>query len=729
MAEPTTVCAEKVPMTAMRAAFVVGIGASAGGLEALELLVSRLEKNSCPCVVLQHLSPTHDNLLGELLGRRTAMKVVTVKDGDRVEAATIYVAPPGAELMLSDGQLRVVQPAAGPSLHPIDTLFCSLAEQLGPAAVGVVLSGAGDDGTVGLRAIKDEGGSTFVQHPQSAAHPGMPQSAIGAGLADHTLEPAEIGAELARLSAHPPLDRRPPPPRLDPQLLARVFEQLRRHCGIDFSSYKPSTIERRIERRMALQRIEQPRDYLKFLESTPSEVEVLYSDLLIGVTAFFRDGEPFEALKSIVFPRLFDSRPPGPLRIWVPGCATGEEAYSMAICLLEYLGDRAAAFKIQIFATDLDERAIIRARAGLYPRSIENEVSPERLERFFVSEDAGHRVRPEVREQVVFARHNLGKDPSFGRLDLISCRNVLIYLQPQLQNKVLRGFHWSLNPNGCLLLGTSECVGDCSDLFSLSDRKLKIYAKKISPSPSVYDFAAGSERKVPAEHVLPMPMISVQQLADRKVVEKYGPPGLLINERFEVIQFRGNTGPYLAPTPGLASLELFKLVRHELLSGLRMAVQRGFAEFLPHSSDPMQLWRERQLVSVVFDVLPIHDAGTERRCLLVLFREPTMSPQTQAIAVAAQPAYSREYLETALTEAEATNEALQSSNQHLQGSNEELQSSNEELQSLNEELQTSREEMQAINEELSTVNNELQSRMLQVLVARDRARALEGKGR
>ncbi len=603
-------------------------------------------------------------------------------------------------------------------------------------AVGVVLSGSGTDGTLGLKAIKNEGGITFAQEPSTATQPGMPQSAIDARCADFSLTPAEIGDELMRLANHPYVGRARPTQLVDPNALSKIFARLRTAYGVDFGQYKASTVERRIGRRMALHKIDAFEDYLALLGSDLGELRNLYNDLLIGVTGFFRDTEPFNALKNVVFPRLLANRSADtPIRIWVAGCATGEEAYSIVITLLEFLGERAGSHKIQIFATDIDEDALSHARQGAYPPNIELDVSPDRLQRFFTRTERGYQVARAVRDLVVFARHNLGKDPPFGRLDLVSCRNVLIYMQVALQKKVLRIFHYALNPDAYILLGTSESVGEAADLFSLIDRKLKIYVKKNIPATAVFDFSLATRalddeengRRGRPDH---RPLVNVAQIADRKVIEKYAPPGVIVDERLDIVQFRGRTGSYLEPAPGTATLNLLKLVRPEMLVALRTATQKALTEGLPATSPVVPLGSEEGTTrSVSFDVMPLPDAGG-RKCLLVLFNEsvnesvnpaPAEQEEEAGTPGGEQPrvrqlerelAANKEYLQSTVEELEAANEELQSSN-------EELQSSNEELQSTNEELETSKEELQPTNEELATVNDELQSRMAQLSVAND----------
>jgi two-component system CheB/CheR fusion protein len=737
---------EDEPSPTVGTAFpIVGIGASAGGLEALEELTRRLSHDGMAYVVIQHLAPGHESTLTDILARGTSLQVVTARDGVTVETNTIYVTPPSADIALRGGVLRLAPASSKVPRYSIDAFFRTLATDAGAMSIGVILSGAGTDGTLGLGAIKEQGGITFVQEPSGASQPSMPQSAIDAGCADFCLSPQEIGDELMRLSAHPYVTRKRPARLFNEETLKRMFDQLRRAFGVDFSAYKRGTVERRIERRMALQKLARVDDYLTLVESNPDERNILYSDLLIGVTGFFRDRDPFEALKSVVFPRLLENRSPDvPIRIWVPACATGEEAYSLAICILEYMNDRpGTGTTVQIFGTDIDEQALARARLATYPKSIELDVSPERLQRFFSQHDKGYQVSRQVRDMVVFARHNLGRDPPFSRLDLVSCRNVLIYMQAALQRKVLQVFHYALNPDGYLLLGTSESVGDASDRFSLLDRSLKIYLKKNMPSSAVFDFSSTTraERTEPRTATTShsaaerRPTVTVQQLADRKVLEKFGPPGLLVDENMDVIQFRGQTGPYLSPTPGTATLNALKLIRPELLLELRTLLRRVASDGVPALSEPVRTWGERGGTTMVLEVMPLADASSQRKCFLVLFRElPRESAtggegedETKGVGPAGdgekrqeprvqelerELLVTKEYLQTTVQE-------LESANEELQSSTEELQSSNEELQSTNEELETSKEELQSTNEELATVNEELQNRVAQLTISND----------
>ena len=703
---------------------IAGIGASAGGLPALEALTKQLHADGMSFIAVQHLAPGHESSLTELLARCTHLPVTTVRDGMCIEINRIYVAPPDADLAVHQGVLRLMMPAADRRpRHSIDTFLKSLAADHGNMAIGVILSGAGSDGTLGLKAIKDEGGIVFVQEPATATQPSMPQSALDAGVADFCMSPAEIGDELMRLSKHPYIAASVASKLFDEDLRSKLFILIRNAFGVDFATYKQATLDRRIQRRMALHKLTRFDDYLKYVQANVAELNVLYSDLLINVTAFFRDKEPFEALKTHVFPKLIERRKPDePIRVWVAGCASGEEPYSIAMSLLEFLAERASDFKIQIFATDIDEPSLARARQAVYPTSIEADVSPERLKRFFSRSEKGYQLNRSVRDLIVFARHNLGKDPPFTRIDLLSCRNVLIYLQSALQRKVLRVCHYALNPDGFLLLGASESVGDGSDLFSLTDRKSKLYMRKNTALVSAFDISFGPKvvSDDPAPRMLEeRPSISVLQLADRKVIEQYGPPGVVVNENFDILQYRGKTGRFFEPAPGIASINLLKLACPELISELRSALQQALVDNTRVTTHPIRIWRDNEASAVRLDVTPLPDAGINGRTLLVVFNEQSSEEPAAPIFVESKPtdvhvldlerelAAAKEYLQTTIQELEAANEELHSSN-------EELQSTNEELQSTNEELETSKEELQSTNEELVTLNEELHNRMAQL---------------
>ncbi|MGH7365006.1 MAG: chemotaxis protein CheB, partial [Candidatus Rokuibacteriota bacterium] len=562
---------------------IVGIGASAGGLEAFSQLLRALPADTGMAFVLvQHLDPTHESRLPEVLARTTTMPVGTVTDQLRVEPDHVYVIPSNADLTIGGGVFALT-PRAGVDRHtPIDHFFRSLAQEQDGHAIGVVLSGTGSDGTRGLRAIK-EGGIALVQDEKSAKHPGMPQSAAAA--ADFVLAPAGIARELARIGGHPYVMQAMPsgsgPAQLDDKPdVSAVLRVLRTATGVDFAQYKPAGIQRRIARRMLLQRIDDLATYVRHLRQTPGEAQALHDDFLIQVTGFFRDPEGFEALRLRVFPSLVKARAGDePIRIWVPGCATGEEAYSLVIGLLEVLAEMDSHFPIQMFATDLSAAAVTRARAGTFPVAIEQEVSADRLRRFFVKADGRYQISKAVRDMCVFASHDLTKDPPFSKLDLITCCNVLIYLGAELQERVIRVFHYALKPTGFLKLGPSESVGRSTSLFSTVEKKHRIYARKPGSSTHLgFGLTAGDRIAAPAgarPQEAGQSAAAVEKEADRLILGRYAPVGVVVNADMQIVQFRGKTGPYLEGTPGAASLDLFKMIREGLASALRHAVHQA----------------------------------------------------------------------------------------------------------------------------------------------------------
>jgi len=715
---------------------VVGIGASAGGLEAVTELLKRLPVNTGMAFVLvQHLAPTHESMLSELLSRETTMPVLEIKDGMVVQPNHFYVIPPNTNLGLLHGVLHLI-PRGDEKGHylPIDFFLRSLAKEQLSSAIGVILSGSASDGVMGLMEIKSEGGITFAQDEITAAHSSMPHSAVAAGCVDFVMPPKDIGLELARIGQHPYLrnenikaDKASPK---EEENLRKIFLLLRQQTGNDFTYYKQSTILRRIKRRTLLHKLERLDDYVRFLQGNSSEVDALFRDLLINVTGFFRDPEVFEGLKNIVFPAIVKDRPEGlPIRIWVAGCSTGEEVYSIAIALLEFLGDMASNTAIQFFATDLDEEAVNKARSGIYPKSIGDDVSAKRLQRFFTKVDEGYQIAKHIRDLCVFARQNVFKDPPFSRLDMISCRNLLIYLSPVLQKKIMPIFNYALNDKGYLLLGTSETIGRHADLFRLADKKLKLYEKKsVSGIPSFnlnYSARVGID-ETPLYNPITQQSknwtnIDIQREADRIVLKKYAPSGVVINENIDVIQFRGHTGTFLEPSAGEASLNLLKLVRNGLQVALRNIINQAMKKNISVRKDDLHLRTDGEVKHISVEVIPIMEPENQSRYYLVLFQEIT-SVETPAKnktldSVAAKEKEETLEIKRLQQEINATQEYMHSvveqqevANEELTSANEEIQASNEELQSTNEELETAKEELQSSNEELATVNDELASR-------------------
>jgi two-component system CheB/CheR fusion protein len=718
--------------------FIAGIGASAGGLEACEEFLRHLSNDTGMAFVLvQHLDPRHKSLLTELLSQVTAMPIHEVTDGMRVEPDHVYIIPPNAELDVRQGALHLMSRSVhGGTPLPIDHFFQSLAQDHGSMAIGIVLSGGASDGTIGLKAIKAEGGITFAQDEQSARYSSMPHSAISAGCADFIMSPKDIARELMRIARQPCVLRAIATPDTElPQEngdeLNKIFALLRHHTGNDFTHYKHSTIRRRIHRRMVLHKIDRLKDYLRHLQEHPAELDELFQDILINVTGFFRDPEIFDALQKEVFPRLLQDREPEtPIRIWVAGCSTGEEAYSVAMTLLEYLGDKASLTPIQIFASDIDETAIAKARAGIYPEGITADVSTARLQRFFSKTAAGYQISKSIRDLCVFAVQNVAKDPPFSHLDLVCCRNLLIYLSNVLQKKVLQIFHYALKPGGCLLLGSSESISSSPELFSLLDKKNKFYVKKSAMTLRQYELTSVTPDVAvhPNQGAQPIVTSSTSDLRDRAeriLLDEYAPPAVIVNRDMEILQFRGHTGPYIEPVSGSASLNLMKMARADLIMELRTALHQAIKEDGRVLRENVHVGIGHEERRINLHVIPIKGPLPDERSYMITFeddspgqtmvREPSTDERDQTPGakdirikeLQQELIATREYLHAIIEDQETTNEELLSAN-------EEIQSTNEELQSANEELETAKEELQSTNEELITANDELITRNIEL---------------
>ncbi len=716
---------------------VVGIGASAGGLDSFERLLRTLPANTGMAFVLvQHLDPTHESRLTEILSRSTKMTVAEAREGMRVEANRVYVIPPNMNMLISDRVLHLEPRQTSEARYmPVDLFFSSLAVAQKNKAIGVILSGTASDGTAGMKAIKVEGGITFAQDSASAKYFGMPQSAIAAGAVDFVLPPEEIARHLARLKNHPYVrstHARGAEPGFGTKTessIQQLFRLLKKSFGVDFSGYKFSTINRRINRRMALQATESLEDYLRTVRKKPDELRALFQDMFIGVTEFFRDPGMFKALAKTVYPAILKKRPADlPIRIWVPGCSTGEEVYSIAISLLEFLGRRAPSVSIQIFGTDVNEEAIQKARAGRYGKDIAARMSRARLNRFFAHTDSSFQISKVVRDLCVFAKHDIIQDPPFTHLDLLSCRNLLIYLSSDSQRKLMPLFHYALKPDGFLVLGSAEIVSGFEELFSLRDRKHKFYARRAVGRSSHFELPAGRHLDAwPAKPAGEIPVLRSdfdlqKDLADNLILNQYGPPAVLVNEAWEILHFRGHTGRYLEPAPGIASVNLLKMAREGLLQGLRAALDAARKKGVAASQHGLRVevgGRERV---VDIQVVPIKIPGSKKRAFLVLFDDVTPNIQSVARTVAprkraAQGAGADIRIVKLKQELAATKAYLQSSiegqeanNEELRSLNEEMMSANEELRSTTEELETSNEELQSANEVLTTLNEELQNR-------------------
>jgi two-component system, chemotaxis family, CheB/CheR fusion protein len=710
---------------------IVAIGASAGGLEALEALFRHLPPASgLAFLVVSHQPAGHVSLLPGLLSKCTAMPVVEAVDGMSVQPDHVYLAPGGTNLAMLHGILHLMEPDAEDRVPlPIDYCFRSLAEDQKQRAIGVILSGTGTDGTLGLRAIHAESGMTMVQDPQTAKYQGMPRSAIAAGVVDVVQPPDRMSEPLRAYACSLSKPVQPLPDSDATQTLHKIFILLRDRTGNDFALYKESTILRRIERRMHVHQIEHLRQYVQFVRANPHELDALFQELLIGVTSFFRDPQAFEALLQKALPALVENKSEGAtLRAWVAGCSTGEEAYSLAMLLKEYLTQRKLRLNVQIFASDVDTRAIDQARAGLYPVGIAGDLSPERLQRFFTKEDSSYRVKKEIRDLVVFATHNLLTDAPFTKLDLLCCRNVLIYLEAKAQHKILQTFHYALKPDGILFLGTSETIGAFEHLFDSIDRKSKLFKRTAETAmlPSLEAFPGRPSRLAVAlppeiEPVeAPSRRASMPEQIQQLLVSRYAPAAVLVDRRGEILYIHGHTGEFLQPPPGPPTHHLVDMAREGLRQDLATALHQA-----AHTDDevvrrrvPVMVDGSVQLVDLC--VKKIVEPEALQGLRLVTFERVRESGEASLRkAKAAAPTARMKKGESALQQELAymkqrlqqTIEELHTSNEELKSSNEELQSTNEELQSTNEELETAKEEMQSLNEELITVNAELQGKL------------------
>jgi two-component system CheB/CheR fusion protein len=710
---------------------IVGIGASAGGLRAFEQFFAHMPSDGgMSFVLVPHLDPSHASMLPDLLKKYTKMSVVQAEDGMKVEPNRVQVIPPNTEMVIMHGTLLLTKPKEPRGLRlPIDTFFRSLAEDQKDNAICVILSGNGTDGTLGLRAIKAEFGMAMAQDTASAEYESMPRSAIETGMVDYILPPDRMGAELIAYFRHQ-ISRRGVEAsamagRL-PESLHKIFQLLRVRTSHDFSSYKKNTICRRIQRRMGVHQIERMADYVSYLEQNPQEVTVLFKELLIGVTNFFRDPQAFEALTDCLMSDLLADKPKDyPVRVWVPGCSSGEEVYSIAMVLRESMDKLKKNFKVQIFGTDIDVDGIDAARSGLYAASIVADVSSDRLKRFFVSEGGGFRIKKEIREMAVFAIQDVLRDPPFTKLDLVSCRNLLIYLDSELQKKLLPLFHYALRPDGILFLGTSESIDGFTDLFSIADKKWKLFRRRVNSAvaESMVQFPAApvptaEARSATAAHGKPLRENAVVEIAQKSLVDSYAPPCVFVDARGQVIYTHGRTGKYLELAPGHASFDVLEMAREGIRRELAAAMRKARAQKRQVSLGGLQIKFNGASQDIALTVKPVRGAESTGELLMIVFED--MAPRhkrlnrtradyppkaAQRISQLEQELkYSQEHLQTTIEE-------LETSNEELKSSNEELQSTNEELQSTNEELETSKEELQSLNEELVTVNAELQGKI------------------
>jgi two-component system CheB/CheR fusion protein len=727
---------------------IAAIGASAGGIEAFSELIRNLPPDTgMVFVFILHMDPKHHSMLTELLSRETKMKVVEVENEMRVAANQVFVIPPNASMSISDHILQLQPREESRGGHmTIDLFMRALARQRGHRAIGVILSGSGTDGTLGLAEIQAHGGVTFSQDETTAKHDGMPRSVIAAGCVDYVLPPKRIAYELARIARHPYVATRQLPEEIEPgqtesAALNIIFQLLRRGTGVDFTHYRQTTILRRIRRRMVVHNIDLLEEYVKYMQVNPAEVKALYQDVLISVTSFFRNPRVFEALKKKVFPGVLkDPTPNRVIRIWTPACASGEETYSIAIALLDFLGDKAAQHAIQIFGTDVSEANIVKAREGMYPANIQGDISAERLRRYFTAADGGYRISKTVRDLCIFAQHNVLNDPPFSQMNLICCRNLLIFLEPVLQNKLIALFHYASRPGGYLVLGTSEGLGTSTNLFESEDRVLRIFTKKSTAVRPPVTFAVDRQgqrfgykagklaARAPETN---WDYLEGQREFDRRLLSQHAPAAILVNEDLEIIHSRGNVTRYLKLSPGRASLNILKMAREGLLMDLRNAIGRAKKDKVPVSKHNVRI-REGNGTggkrggdstrSVNLEVTPMDVGGLREGYYMIVFQDAPQKAKQGPRAAAGKASEgaakriskleqelstTKEYLESVIESQEATNEELQSAN-------EEILSSNEELQSMNEELETAKEELQSTNEELNTVNDELRDRNLEI---------------
>ena len=721
---------------------IVGIGASAGGLEAFEQFFRHVPADTGMAFVLvSHLDPDHASMLTEILQRTTSMPVVEALDQVKVLPNCVYAIPPNRDMSIFHGELQLSTPDMPRGQRMvIDAFLRSLAEDQGETAIGIILSGTGTDGTLGLRAIQGAGGISLVQEPATAKYDGMPCSAIQAGYATYVLPVDKMPERLLNNSRNfdVPQEKNQPAPSVAGGM-NRILMLLRSGTGHDFSLYKKSTIGRRIERRMSQHNIESLEIYARYLKEHPPEVHLLFKELLINVTSFFRDTEAFITLKHDILPMLLKDKPEGYVfRVWVAGCASGEEAYSIAMLLRELMDETQREFKTQIYSTDLDEDAIALARAGIYPPNIAQDVTQERLRRFFSKEEAGYRVKKEIREMLVFATQNIIKDPPFTKLDLLSCRNLMIYLEPDVQNRVIPAFHYALKPGGVLFLSPSESIGNHTELFTPINRKWKLYQTTPSITSTRAVMSSGlswtrdDNMKGTNEVIAKIKETDFAELTKRALLQSYAPASVVTNPKGDILFVHGDTGKYLRPAPGQATLNVIDMAREGLQLELRTAVHAAADKNIPTLNREAKFGNHGDYHSVSFSVRPLPYPDAVNSLLLISFQDVASTKPAQAEvrqSAPAKPVRGKhaagvdelrrvEELERELTYTKenlhATIEEQQASNEELKSTNEEMQSTNEELQSTNEELETSKEELQSVNEELVTVNAELQDKIEQL---------------
>jgi len=700
---------------------IIAIGASAGGLGALEQFFAQVPAGcGVAFVVIQHLDPHHQGMLAELLQRVTPLTVIPAGDRIPVKPDWVYVIPSNKDLSILHGKLHLLELLAPRGLRlPIDVFFRALADDQHERAIGVIMSGMGSDGTLGLRAIKENAGLAVVQSPDSAQFDSMPRSAIEAGLADIVAPPRELWEKILAYLKHSPRGLYAVPESLlevkSQSALEQIVILLRERTGNDFSLYKKNTIYRRIERRMGLHQIDAIAKYVRYLRENPQELDLLFKELLIGVTSFFRDPAVWESLKTEAIPALLAEYPAGKaLRAWVPACSTGEEAYSLAMIFKEVLSESRypQPFKLQIFATDLDQDAIDKARQGFYPANIVSDVSEDRLSRFFSVEGSGYRIKNEIREMVIFAPHNVIMDPPFTKLDLLCCRNLLIYLSQELQKKLILLFHYSLSSHATLMLGSAETIGNASHLFSVIDNKSRLYRRIDTPFPLNVDFPTKyfPVATMVEENEKKPPIANLQTLADQILLQHFAPATVLVNAEGDILYISGRTGKYLEPAAGKANWNIHAMARDGLRHELSGALNKAKTQTEVVQISGVTVATDGGSQTVNLSVQAINKPDVLKGMFMVVFNDVATPPVGKASGKSPSPA--QKFLQAKLLRAQedlqTLREEMQTSQEELKSANEELQSTNEELQSTNEELTTSKEEMQSLNEELQTVNAELQ---------------------
>jgi two-component system CheB/CheR fusion protein len=713
---------------------IVGIGASAGGLEALEQFFHNVPKNSgMAFVVVQHLDPNREGMMPELLQRKTEIKVVQASDHLLVQANHMYVIPPNKSMSILNGYLHLFKPVESHGLRlPVDYFFSSLADDLGEKSIGVILSGMGSDGSLGIKAIKEKNGIVVVQDPKTAKFDSMPSSATNAVIADIIAPANELPEKLmALLKFTPSPDQQPVVDEKSKNNLEKIVLLLRGQTGHDFSQYKKNTLFRRIERRMHVHQISKIANYVHFLQENPNELDILFKEILIGVTSFFRDPDVWEQLKEKVFPDLFQQLTGGSvLRAWITGGSTGEEAYSLAITFREAIEklNSKKNITLQIFATDIDKDAIEKARKGFFNTNIAANVSPERISRFFTKEENGFRIKTSLREMVVFAPHNVIKDPPFTKLDLLLCRNLLIYMEPELQKKLMNLFHYSLKTNGVMILGSAENENSQNNYFTTIDNQLKFYKRSETSDNSAVSEFPGSyspTMKHPSYDIKPEKEVdNIQTLADQILLQNFAPASVLVNPEGDILYITGKTGKYLEPAAGKANWNIYAMARKGLSHELPGAIRKAKQNFDPLKLKHIKIFYNEATHIVDVTIQQIEKPNTIKGSIMVVFNDvekllPTTNKKTQkgAPGTSVREQELELELQRANEELQSTREEMQTTQEELKSTNEEMQSTNEELQTTNEELTTSKEEMQSLNEELQTVNIELQSKLADYMVA------------